>query len=191
MCVCKYGVKIKGTSLKINNNIMNIFQAIEANSLEQVKQFIENGKNINQVNYFGHTLLMRASTLGHLSIVKYLVEVNYESPDTALVNALYNALCCGNLHIVKYLVNRGAKITPECIRVSVECGHYKILKYFYKRGCNIENDIMKFITTTTASEFGIKTKIIKYLIKINSFIKFINIDKNYYLKTIIMKRIKI
>jgi len=193
-----------------------IHEAIKANSIEQVKQCIENGENINELNRMRETPLMIAAILGHLPIVKYIVENLNADIDkgkfTALMYACrhnnieiikylhsrgaeinnhqhyYNPLLIAtkhnNLYVIKYLVNHGAEISSYCLQYSVSHGYYEVFKYFYKCGHNLKS-IMRHVSSNT------KPKLFKYLIKINSFIKFINIDKNYYLKRIILKRIKL
>lgn len=51
-----------------------IYSLVESNNLQEVHSIIKNSFDVNYQNESGETLLMRASSCGHLEIVKLLVE---------------------------------------------------------------------------------------------------------------------
>ncbi len=85
-------------------------------------------------------LLIHAADLGHLGIVKYLVEekeadINYQK-ERALDNASFN----GHLFVVKYLVAKGANIHSESENPLIYAsynGKLSVVRFLVTKGANI------------------------------------------------------
>jgi ankyrin repeat protein len=92
-----------------------IHQAIELNNLEVLYYIVENGADVNLLNYDGNTPLLMAIEQQNLEIIQYLVEngadVNLENGDryTPLLMAIEQQ----NLEIIQYLVENGADVNLE------------------------------------------------------------------------------
>ena len=66
--------------------------------------------------------LIEASLVGNIDIVKFIVEhKNFNINDTRFgTSAMFAAIAGKNLHVVKFLVETGARISYECLRKSIE-----------------------------------------------------------------------
>ena len=100
-------------------------------SLNIVKNLVEQGANVNLKDYSNKTALHHAVEAKSLEIVKYLVEhgadVNCKTKRSA--TALHFAVGTGSLEMVKYLVENGAKVTTK-----QSCGATTVLYWACKEG---------------------------------------------------------
>lgn len=97
---------------------MTIFEAIKANDIDTVKQYIADGCNINISNEDGDTLLTLACFHNRFEIVKLLIErgSNVNLPNEDKWTPLMYAAHVRALEIVQYLITAGADVnssTPE------------------------------------------------------------------------------
>ena len=67
-----------------------LVSAAQAGKLDNVKQLVEAGADINEKSRFGHSALEQAASNGHLEIVEYLLSKNASDPQKAFQNALRN-----------------------------------------------------------------------------------------------------
>jgi hypothetical protein len=84
-------------------------------NLERVKELVEGGANMEELDEDGKTALMRASLVGYLEIVVYLSDhgANIAHTDHYGKTALHNASTGGHLPTVKFLFERGARMTER------------------------------------------------------------------------------
>ncbi len=121
---------------------------VEKGDLKQVKDFIKKNSDIDlNKEYGGWTLLMYASSSGHLEVVKYLVSENMKSVNysnsfyshTALMAASEN----GHLEVVKFLLNYRAKLDEfnkrgdTALMMAIHGGHFETVKYLIEYGADI------------------------------------------------------
>jgi len=89
-----------------------LLKAVNAGDVKIVADFLDKGLDPNTTDSGGHTLLMTASRLGHLELVKLLVarkaSVTRQSAqgDTALMFASLK----GQLEVAQFLITHGAKV---------------------------------------------------------------------------------
>jgi ankyrin repeat protein len=84
-------------------------------NLERVKQLVEGGANIEELDEDGTTALSLATVNNHFEIVVYLLEhgANVAHGDDERKTALHWACIAGTLSSVKYLGEHGARITER------------------------------------------------------------------------------
>jgi len=92
-----------------------LLKAVDAGDVRTVASFLDRGLDPNTTDLSGHTLLMTASRLGHLELVKLLVArkagVTRRSPqgDTALMFAALK----GHVAVVQLLITHGAQVQHD------------------------------------------------------------------------------
>ena len=103
LVVCFYAITIQGFFDGVFDDAKNylfgskLFQALEANSLEQVKQALKDGADINEYNSEGKTPLNYAiNNNNDVKIVTYLIkqpkiEINKKNKDVRVKQKLYGA----------------------------------------------------------------------------------------------------
>ena len=81
-------------------------------SLEEIKELLKKGADVEASNKYGNRALMWAATFGKLDVVKCLVEhgADLEAKDGDGQTALIKAANWGKLDVVKYLVECGADL---------------------------------------------------------------------------------
>jgi hypothetical protein len=86
-----------------------------AGDLERIKQLVEGGANIDELDTDGQTALSWACYEGYYDIVVYLAEhgANVAFADSSGTTALHLACTEGNLPTVKFLLEHGANITER------------------------------------------------------------------------------
>ena len=172
-------------------------------SFKKVKILIESGDDPNESEAFmtaiykGYTRIVKyllkhgardpgamrhAITYGHLDIVKILIKHGHCLFSDIVIH-IYNAVCGGHLHIIKYLekkyvsifpilhwsiyrghvnltkylVNTGKnKIGKSDIEYSIIYGRYDILKYFVQKGVNIQKAIKQMIGLYNIDEIKLR-----------------------------------
>jgi ankyrin repeat protein len=96
-------------------HIGDVFRHCEIGNINFVKEFIDQGNNVNSLNDKQKTLLHKAAKYGHLEIVKFLVSknINIDQLDKYNDNAIIKAVQRGHLEIVKFLINNKSDPTIE------------------------------------------------------------------------------
>ncbi len=88
--------------------------ACENNQLDKVKEFIENGINVDMQKSNGHTALMGASSNGHVDVIKVLIANGAKfNIDKNSWSEVMIATECGHLDAVKELIAAGANINEH------------------------------------------------------------------------------
>ena len=90
----------------------NFLKAAETGDFDQVKEYLDNGNNVNARNVANWTALHRASRQGHYDIVKLLLEKGAD-PDIKIHHghtSIFLATGLGHTKIVKLLIEYGATI---------------------------------------------------------------------------------
>ena len=110
-------------------------------SLDQVKDLVELGADVNAKNGFGDTPLHLASENGHTDIAKYLVQhgADVKAKDGHAYTPLHRASENGHTDVVKYLVEQGADMEAENIdqeipfKLAVKNHYTEIVQYLDER----------------------------------------------------------
>ena len=94
-------------------------------SLEEIKELLKKGADVNVSDKYGQTALMKAAASGHLEVVKYLAEggADLVAKDGVGQTALIMSAENGHLDVVKYLVEGGANLEAKN-----EVGHTALMK---------------------------------------------------------------
>jgi len=97
---------------QINNDLKNLFNAIENNDVNEVKRLIEDGADLEARDERKRTALYVACSEGHLEIAKLLIEngadieaKGYDNQTPLIAASIYN-----KIEIVKFLIKNGANI---------------------------------------------------------------------------------
>ena len=122
--------------------------AAKNGNLKEVKKLIENGTNVDDVNYSGYTPLILASQNGHLEVVKFLISkgADIDAGDNDFeqgFNSLMHASLAEHLEVVKFLVESGAQINENSWLIATpfsaacEGGNIDIVKFFIDKGADL------------------------------------------------------
>ena len=113
--------------IKMTNLNQLLASACGNGNLSKVKELVEQGVDINADNHYSIRI---AVEIGHLEIVKYLVE---QAKDTSYTNYTLNlAAAHGHLEIVKYLIDKKADIhigNDSSLRWAAIYGHLEVINY--------------------------------------------------------------
>ena len=106
--------------------------------------FIKNSIELKfNKNIYLNNAIELASRLGHLKIVKYLVEhgANVNTMNREGQTPLNSAARWGNIDIVKYLISKGADVNLKksftALMNAAENAQYAIVKYLVEHGANV------------------------------------------------------
>ena len=122
-----------------------IVEYAENGNLKELKIFLDKNPNVDIDKEYpgGWTLLMWASSGGHLDIVKYLREVKSASVSHSTSSYNHTALMTasekGYIKIVEYLVIQGADLGERnkrgdtALQYAIENGHTEIVEYLKMR----------------------------------------------------------
>ena len=139
--------------VKLNRSLR---KAVIDGNVNEVKDLIEAGANVNIKNEFGTTILMEATTYDYREIVKMLLragaDVNVKDVfgNTALIYAAY----IGHTEIVKMLLEGGADVNAKdrdgntALMKAAEEKNTEIVKMLLEDGAEVDPDdteTMKFI----------------------------------------------
>lgn len=134
-----------------------LLNATQYGNFLAVKCLVENGANVNDVEYSGCTVLMYACSMfkGELNLVQYLVEkgANVNAVDNWGRNALMYAAEFGYLANVKYLHSKGAKLNIvtesgySAVMLATRFGHIEVLKYLLAQGASSPDQLSTGLLT--------------------------------------------
>lgn len=123
-----------------------LFDAVSNNDIEQIKELLELGFDINQPTEDGYTALMNAAAEGHLGIVKLLVEagananiVTFDGEESALAMA-----ALGNWYeIYEYLVPSTSaenKVRADKLALTTAAidGEPSTITFLIQQGANLD-----------------------------------------------------
>lgn len=122
-----------------------LLEAARSGDLEQMKQIVDSGVDINSKTEYGSTALFFACDRGHFEIVKYLLK-NGAEVDTK--DTFYNATpltwaqANGHDKIIVLLLEAGAEGADEILVSSVRRGQTEMAKAILKSGVATENAIL-------------------------------------------------
>lgn len=122
-------------SLGLRGKYSTIHEAIEKEDLSEVQFFIEEKKiNKDEKNFFGETPLHVAVKLGHLDIVKYLIEngANKNAYNKIGYTPLRIAIEKDNREIKDYLISKEARGKYSTIHEAIRKGDRLEVEFFIK-----------------------------------------------------------
>nr|XP_047146210.1 protein fem-1 homolog C-like [Hydra vulgaris] len=138
----KYGYK-QGNKVDFaasNNRLDWIKQLIELGyegTEDAIEGAVKNGhleivKYLHEKEYECKQLypINKAAVNGHLEVIKYLHELGYKGDGFAIEGAAKN----GHLEVVKYLHEKGYKCSNLAIIDAAGNGHLEVVKYLYEKG---------------------------------------------------------
>ena len=112
-------------------------------TLDQFQRAIKNGnlqtviklyKDIKNIDF---DMFKIAISNNHIDIVKFLYEkTNLNNNKDNLTNGLITACIYYNDEIIKYLIRKGANITPNALKWVVNNGKIKMVKYLIEKGAS-------------------------------------------------------
>ena len=113
-------------------------------SLEEIKELLKKGADVNAKDKFGRTALMKAAIIGQLDVVKYLVEhgADLEAKDGYGSTALMMSATWGELDVVKCLAEHGADLEAKdgdgrtALIIAAKKG-VELVKYLVENGVDV------------------------------------------------------
>lgn len=117
----------------MEQNIEELFKAIQDNDIELIRSLIKSGINVTS---YSNKALLDAVNLGSTEIIDILL-MNGADINTGIGQPLKNVCSDGNLKLVKYLIKRGADVSADdnrSLRYAVAHNHIEIVK------CLIDNE---------------------------------------------------
>ena len=110
-----------------NFNNQDIFKYISNDDIENIKNYIKSGNNLNIKNKYNYTILMYASEYNNSEIVQLLldnkVDIDYVGYDGN--TALHIACRFGNTEIVRLLIDAGADFNKKDNHKKTHCHNLK------------------------------------------------------------------
>ncbi len=120
---------------------------VSLGDIDSVRNYIDNGADVNSRDHLKRTILMVASYYGHLEVVKYLIDKGAEIDTTGSFEQTHTALLTasqeGWLEVVKYLISKGANLhiisqhNETALILAVIKNHFEVVKYLVENGSNI------------------------------------------------------
>lgn len=120
-------------------------EAAEAGDIERIRQFLDEGFDVNTVMHGDGTPLIGAAGGGHIELVRFLIErgadVNLASPGDG--NPLIAASASGHAHIARLLLDEGARIDEMVfgdenpLINAAWSGHEKVVELLIRRGADV------------------------------------------------------
>jgi hypothetical protein len=124
----------------------NLYSAVINNKLEDIKNRIKEGANINSKQINNQSLLHYAIFKGNMDIIKYLVSngIDINAVDEGINTPLHIASQGNNLEIVKYLVENGANFSKnKNIQTPIDVATNKDIIKFLKSKLKTEAEVIK------------------------------------------------
>lgn len=149
-----------------------IFKAVENNNLEELKDILSEGEDINSINASRSTPLHIAVNMDNIEIVKLLIEsdANINAIDKSHDTPLHISSRKGDLEIAKLLIESGADINARSdfdytpLHSATAFDNLEIVKILVSSGANI-NCKDKFNETPLCWAVPKHLSIAKYLIE--------------------------
>ncbi len=135
---------------KLSSIDQQLFKAVKKNNLQQVKKLLTPTKwrkaaNPNAKTNIGETPVLTAVRLGHLDILKYLIEHGGDINATNSSNqtAIYLAVLYQKLDCVIYLTSKNAHLETvsfdyTALTLAITRGYYQIVNHLVDVGADIE-----------------------------------------------------
>ena len=112
--VVDYLLKNGGNADEINNKDFILSVASSNGDLKTVQTSLQNGANINYIDYYGNTALMNAVKKNDIDIIHYLVnkkaDINIKSSIDGTTALMYAVQGHCDTDIIRYLIHNGANI---------------------------------------------------------------------------------
>jgi len=135
-----------GAAVSGGENEKPIHVASRMGHKEMVSLLLHNGASLTSRPDSGYTDLHLPSESGHLTLVKYLVEIDsqgLENQNYDHETPLHLAARNGNVYLVNYLNENGCNINSAsangatCLHIGCENGHYTTVAYILKHGAEV------------------------------------------------------
>lgn len=150
-----------------------MIEASKADHADVVEILIDAGADVEIKNKYGETALIRATSKGHLAVVKVLVEegkADLNAKDNTGLSSLIIAAFKGYQIIVEYLITKGADVDIESdagespIHGAVQGGKLETVKYLIEQaGANVDARQYDLATPIFRAAFLGHLEIVKYL----------------------------
>jgi ankyrin repeat protein len=117
---------------------MTIYDAIENNDIERVKELIP---SMDQIVF--DDAMWRAACLGHIDIVRLMIEKGADNFN----HAMFNAAKGGHIDIVKLLIEKGANDFDWAIYWAACGGHIDVVQLLFQHLDNKEEWFRNFVSS--------------------------------------------
>jgi len=163
-----------------NTNVTPLMKSAKSGDVDNVRQLIDGGTNIDEESAYGWTALMFASWQGHEEVVRVLLKVgadtDHESgrvpsrfetttghpPTTALAEAIRDE----HFGVANILVDHGASPNPAALALAAQKGNTLLLEKLLKKGAdlNVPNNSERFSTALSAAAGEGSLEMVKWLL---------------------------
>ena len=140
-------------------------------SLEEIKELLKKGADVNASNKYGDTALMIASEKGHMDVVKCLAEcgVDVNASNKYGRTALMVAAIWGQIEVVKHLAELGADLEAKdgdgktALMVAASLGKLDVVKCLAELGADLEAKDGDGQTALMTAAINGQLDVVKYL----------------------------
>ncbi|ARF08124.1 ankyrin repeat protein [Catovirus CTV1] len=125
------------------------YEAVIKNDLSEIKSF---QKNIDTNN-----IIIFASKMGRLEIVKYFISMKITRSSSLIDNALISAAENGHLNIVEFFVLYNANIYADDYRAIIlacQNNHISVVKFFIRKSDELNDNCYVSYALTAASQYN-------------------------------------
>lgn len=134
------------------DNYTLLMQAARYGRSQIVDLLINHGANVNAYTTLYDTPLIYAMRAGNLEVIKSLVknnaDINWDinnaggGVSSSASTPIASAIFYGHIDVVRFLLNHGARITDQCIRLAVHKNRPDIIHLLIENGAGVtQNDI--------------------------------------------------
>ena len=118
----------------IDSKSKALFDAVEQDDLEKVKQLIKDGADVNVVTDYGESALIAALGDKKAEIAKVLIAAGADvfCEDELGKTAMELAIAMGDVEIFQALVKKGIKVIPKHLAYAIEDGQVQLIKPMYQ-----------------------------------------------------------